>query len=142
MRLASYKAFNPDSTWLDKAIGIFTFGKYSHSEMVFSDGQSFSVSSRDGGSRIKQINFNPEHWDFVELHISTEVESEIYEECATYSLKYDYFGAIFRLCIFRTDKAFCSEAIVDLIRTTISYSYLDIGCKYSPSRLHKEVFQY
>ena len=35
--------------------------------MIFSDGISASSSFLDGGVRFKDITYNPDHWDIVEL---------------------------------------------------------------------------
>jgi hypothetical protein len=69
MKLASYKARRPG------VFGIFNDvtkwwlnGSYSHSELVFSSGISGSCSLMDRGVRLKQIDFNPDHWDFVTIN--------------------------------------------------------------------------
>lgn len=64
MQLWFYKAAEGDL--LDKLVGWWTGGKYSHVELVFSDGTCFSSSPRDGGVRFKQIKASP-HWDVVDL---------------------------------------------------------------------------
>ena len=144
MKLASYKAFNPDSTWLDKAIGIMSFGKYSHSELIFSSGHySFSISPRDGGARVKNINFNPDHWDIVDLKLTDKEEIRILGECSKMAYyRYDYIGALFSIspfCIKKKNKGFCSQVITNLLSETNAYCHLGDGCGYSPTRLHKEV---
>jgi len=46
--------------WIDR-------GPYSHCELIFSDGLAASASWMDGGVRFKVIDFDPEHWDFIDL---------------------------------------------------------------------------
>ena len=64
MELWFYKAVDGD--WLDKLIGWWTGGPYSHVELVFSDGTAFSSSPRDGGVRFKKIEPSS-HWVVVDL---------------------------------------------------------------------------
>lgn len=50
-------------------------GPYSHAELVLSSGTALSVSYDDGRRvRAKQINFNPDHWDFVEVPADLEMQ--------------------------------------------------------------------
>lgn len=44
----------------------WTRSQYSHCELVI-DGIGYSSSLMDGGVRAKQIEFNPNHWDFLDL---------------------------------------------------------------------------
>ena len=68
MKAAFYKAtrpglpgvFNRLGRWLD-------FGPYSHTELVMSNGISWSASFEDGGVRGKRIDYNPARWDFIEI---------------------------------------------------------------------------
>lgn len=66
MKLASYKATRTGLPGVfNRAVRWWLHGPYSHTELVFSDGASFSCSKMDGGPRFKQMVFDPEHWDFV-----------------------------------------------------------------------------
>jgi len=64
VRLAMYKGKghfnNAIIRWWTKSI-------YSHCELVLDGDIGYSSSMRDGGVRGKSIDFNPEHWDFIEL---------------------------------------------------------------------------
>lgn len=51
----------------NRGVRIVTKGKYSHCEAVFSDGCSASASFADGGVRFKVIDYDPSHWDFIEV---------------------------------------------------------------------------
>ena len=139
MKLAFYKAFQPNATLLDKTIAICTFGKYSHVEVVFSDSMAFSISPRDKMSRFKRIDFNPEHWDFVELNITKKEEDYIRAMSYQYqNYKYDYVGAITSatlVCIQKDNKLFCSELASKMIRNSKKYCGLKKDCRYSPNEL-------
>ena len=68
MKAAFYKATRPGLQGLySRAARAVDRGPYSHCELVFSDGLSGSASYIDGGVRLKRIDFDPEHWDFIEL---------------------------------------------------------------------------
>lgn len=70
MKIAFYKGKGNFFNWL---IRKWDGGKYSHCELVFSNGFSASASYRDGRQvRAKVIEFNPEHWDFI--NVPTELE--------------------------------------------------------------------
>ena len=110
MRLAFYKA--KYGNWWDKIISWWTWGPYSHCELVFSDGEAFSASPRDGGTRFKAIEFVPERWDFIEVEVRDE--NELREWCKTQDgRKYDWLGILgFIFSIRRLDdkdKWYCSE---------------------------------
>ena len=63
MKLALYKGKGQVGNAL---IRWWTRSPYSHCEIVIGD-LSHSSSLMDGGVRAKQIEFNADHWDFVEL---------------------------------------------------------------------------
>lgn len=92
MKLMLYRANR--GTWLDKAINLLSgwYG-YSHCELLFSDGMSFSSSPREGKCRFKSITYG-DKWYEVELYnITPEKEAQIRYECSRYvGKKYDYLG--------------------------------------------------
>ena len=59
----------------NRLIAWWTKGKYSHVEIVLSDGTSYSSSFMDGGVRGKHIQFNGSNWDFI--NISSLVDEEV-----------------------------------------------------------------
>lgn len=68
MQAAFYKATRPGWQGIySRAVRVIDRGPYSHCELVFSDGMSGSASYIDGGVRLKRIDYDPAHWDFVEL---------------------------------------------------------------------------
>jgi hypothetical protein len=114
MKLAFYKAthsgvpgvYNRLVRWWDQ-------GPYSHCEMVFSDGMSASSSFMDKGVRFKQIVYNPDNWDFVDVPDAYEVAARQWFS-ARIGEGYDLLGnARFAFGFLESpeDKWFCSEAI-------------------------------
>ncbi len=143
MKLAFYKAWQSKATLLDKVVAIFTMGKYSHVEIVFRDGISFSISPRDNGSRYKKIDYSKDNaWDIFCTGISIEQENGIRQIIDKNYLnkEYDFIGAIFSsfpFCIQKENKIFCSEVTVDLMSWIPSFFYLKKGCLYSPNTIHR-----
>lgn len=92
--------------WIDR-------GPYSHCELVFSDGMSGSASYIDGGVRFKQIDYNPAHWDFLDLPPSLEPYARDWFE-RNMGAPYDLMGNVRFVLPFLPDSQrgwFCSEAI-------------------------------
>ena len=77
MKLAFYKASK--GRLLDKAINLWTglYG-YSHVEIIFSNGEAFSSSPREGHTRFKNIKFSNNKWEIIDLDIPKEKEEQIY----------------------------------------------------------------
>lgn len=88
MKVAFYKA--PGTIW-DKLIRWWTWGPYSHTELVFSDGMWFSSSPRDGGVRFKQIIACSNSWDFVTVSTNEQI---VRNWCNQQSGAYDWFGVL------------------------------------------------
>lgn len=145
MYLISYIAFgNSKATFMDKVIAFLSFGKYSHSEIVFSNGRSFSISPRDDTARFKNIDINSGHWSIIKLNITIDEEDIIMKNCESFRhLEYDYLGALLspiRLCLFNSkNKTFCSKLIVGLLKDTEEYNYLGKDCSYSPNRVYNSI---
>lgn len=79
MRAAFYKGTRPGLVGLyNRLVRFWTRGKYSHVELVFSGGMSVSSSYMDGGVRIKRIEFNTKHWDFIELPQELEYDAAVW----------------------------------------------------------------
>lgn len=115
IRIYFYKALRPGiAAVYSRGVQIITKSKYSHCEILFSDGMSASASFTDGGVRFKQIDYDPEHWDYIEL------PADLFEKNARdwfkkhAGKKYDLLGNVhFVFSVVGDDKArwFCSEAI-------------------------------
>lgn len=63
VRLALYKGKGKVGNAL---IRWWTRSIYSHCELVVGE-LSYSSSLRDGGVRVKRIDFDSDHWDFIDL---------------------------------------------------------------------------
>lgn len=115
MKLAFYVA--KTGNIVDRITSIVTWSKYSHVEIVFSDGICFSASPRDKGTRFKTINLNSGHWDIYNINEDIHEES-VRQFC--YSIEeipYDYIGAIgsgFSKSWNRKNKLYCSFIIADI----------------------------
>lgn len=57
------------------------YAQYSHVEIIFSDWIAFSSSEVDGWVRFKEIDWNTENWDFIEINISQKREAKIRNFC-------------------------------------------------------------
>ena len=143
MKIAFYKAFQPKATFLDKVIAIFSFGWYSHVELICEDELCYSISARDKKVRFKEITLNSEQWEILNLNLEEPEIKEIREKAKRYTgLKYDYIGAIFSIfpfCIQKRNRMFCSELTANLLRNTVEYHDLKPGCRYSPSGLYNRI---
>ncbi|WP_114968551.1 hypothetical protein [Rhodoferax ferrireducens] len=68
MKVAFYKSTRPGIAGIyNRLVRWWTRSPYSHAELIFSDGWAASSSFADGGVRFKRIDFDPAHWDFVEI---------------------------------------------------------------------------
>lgn len=115
MKIALYKGTRPGLPGMyNRLVRFWERGKYSHCEIVFSDGWSASSSFMDGGVRFKRIEFDPSRWDFIDLPDSLETAARkwfVEHE----GKAYDYWGNIrfmFGWLPDSKDKYFCSEAVV------------------------------
>lgn len=111
MKIAMYKAKH--GNWLDWLIAACTWSKYSHCELILSDGRFLSSSPRDGGVRFAEINENSGHWDVFDIKFHKWDEDAIirWGECKE-GTKYDWLGAFFSLMdldFSMNSRMFCSE---------------------------------
>jgi len=146
MKLISSKVYNnPNATLLSYFIAIVSFGRYSHSELVFNGGRSLNISLGHDAEFLTRYYINPKEWDTIHLYISPKEESHLKKTVVDSIIghKYDLGGAllsILKLCTLqKPNKLFCSEAIADLLRNTEVYSSLNKGCRYSPVTLHEAI---
>lgn len=145
-KIIFYKAWN--GTIIDKAISLWTFGRYSHVEVVeFGPGShhtSYSASSRDGGVRSKiGIDYNNGNWDVYDIDIKDYKLKELFDY--TNGKKYDWIGIFFyHFLPFKlqaNDKWYCSEWIAKLlVDSGYNEFYNDINL--TPSGLHKKLIEY
>ena len=130
---------NPKADWFDELICIWTLYMFSHVEMVFSDGVSFSSSPRDGGCRFKNINYaNTNHWVIIELPWITEGdEADIRGFCHNQDGKlYDWCGIflsqVLPLNIQEPNRWFCSEITAHCLKAAKP-------SQYNPGELYEMV---
>lgn len=114
MRAAFYKGTRPGLQGIyGRAVRLIDRGPYSHCELVFYDGISASSSWMDGGVRLKRIEYNPQHWDFIELPAHLEPAARVWFE-AHKGEPYDLLGNL-RFAFFLVKESpegwFCSEAM-------------------------------
>jgi hypothetical protein len=147
MFMAFYYAKYGD--WTDKFISLYTWGPFSHTELIFSDNMWFSASMRDKGVRykyilkipyfdIKEINFD--HWKIVRLNISPVLEFKIRAWCNSQVGKsYDWRGMLsFILPVIKENSNdwYCTELNIQAIernnkkRYSANSLYKYIGDKY------------
>ena len=117
MHIAFYKASGNIYDWL---IRIWTGpyllqpARYSHCELVFSDGVCISASPRDGGVRAKHIDLVPDSWDLVDIPTTSEEEAFIRLWAESFlGRPYDWIGIFFseflHLGIQSPQAEYCSE---------------------------------
>lgn len=90
------------------------YARYSHVELVFEDGQSFSSSEQDWWVRFKDIKFIDYYWDFIELEMNTEKYNNILDFCKrqtwnSYNWFWIFFAQMFNFNLKWNWDWFCSE---------------------------------
>jgi len=108
MKIAFYIA--KYGTFTDKVIAFFTRSKYSHCELIFSDGMFASSSPRDGGIRLKNISPD-EHWDIIDLPNIYDESTIRYWFMTNDGDSYDWLGAVgsvLSIDLTSENKKFCS----------------------------------
>ena len=89
-------------------------GLYSHCELIFSDGLSASASYIDKGVRFKRIDYDPAHWDIIDLPGFDEAAARTWFDVRV-GHGYDLLGNLrFIFGWVRDDDGrwFCSEALM------------------------------
>ena len=114
MYAAFYKATRPGWRGIySRAVRVIDRGPYSHVELVFSDGMSGSASYIDGGVRLKRIDYDSDHWDFIDLPPSLEPYARDWLE-RNAGAPYDLMGNVRFVLPWLADSElgwFCSEAL-------------------------------
>jgi hypothetical protein len=91
--------------------------RFSHCELVFSDGLSASASFIDGGVRFKDITYNTTDWVFVDVSWADEKKARAYfvsHQNAEYDLKGN-LHFLFGVFGDSSGKKFCSEAVAEAL---------------------------
>ena len=119
MKAAFYKGTRPGLQGIySRAVRWIDRGPYSHAELVFSDGLSASASYIDGGVRLKRIDYNPAHWDLIDLPQSLEPYARAWFE-SRLGAPYDLMGNVRFVLPWLADSErgwFCSEALGAALR--------------------------
>lgn len=135
MKIAFYKA---KKSFIDKTICFFTNGPYSHAELIFDDGISFSSSLPDHGVRFKHITYNVQSWDFIVVNLSPENEHKVRDFCEKQQgKKYDLLGVLGFVMPLQQEKKkwFCSEIIIRALQEAGLYRWV-IPSRIHPTALH------
>lgn len=136
MRLALYKGTRPGIPGLyNRLVRWWTRSKFSHAELIFGDGMAASSSFADGGVRFKRIDFDPAHWDFVDVAGDEAAARQWFTDRV--GAGYDLLGNVgFVLGFVRdaSDKWSCAESIAAAL------GYPD-PWRYSPAILHSAATQ-
>ena len=136
--------------WIGRLISLRS-SPYTHSELLFSDGVSFSSTMEDGmnGARYLEIDYSnhPERWGAVPIPMSDE-EAEVIRrtaDCMNGSIEYDLwgllsFGTLLNIIKPDPNKMWCSEICGYLIKRIHA---LDITPdRTHPTLLHEACQQY
>jgi hypothetical protein len=134
-RIAFYKGTHPGLPGVyNRLVRARGHGPYSHVELIFSDGWAASSSWMDGGVRFKQIDFDTQNWDILELPGEWESFARLW--FATNEGKaYDLMGNAFLAIGFVSDsfdKFFCSEAAAAALK-------IDQAFRLEPNTLYPVV---
>lgn len=131
MRIAFYRATRPGWPGVyNRLVRWWTRSPYSHAELVLSDGLCASASLADGGVRFKRIDFDPTHWDFVEVAGDEPAARQWFGD--RLGRGYDLLGNVgFVLGFIRDDPAkySCAESIAAALGFVEPW-------RYSPAILH------
>jgi len=119
IRVAFYKGTRSGLAGIySRGVRFVTKGKYSHCEIIFSDGMSASASFVDGGVRFKAIDYSPANWDFLEIDAAFENDArEWFKEHEGQA--YDLLGNLhFFLPMFgdNRQKWSCAESIAEALK--------------------------
>lgn len=111
-------------------------GRFSHVEMIFSNGVSASASFMDGGVRFKDINYNAHPEDWVIVDCPWIDEDKAYNIFASrLGCEYDLKGNVHFILGFvknSGDKEFCSGIVAKCIG-------LENAWRYAPNSLYEVV---
>lgn len=141
-----YLAFKKEATsTFGTIIKAYTFSKYCHAELVFSDDQWFSAREFKGGTKF--VKGPPEGerfsmYDYIPLPISPEAEARIRKWCeGEVGCDYDVRGVVFSFLPIpigwqSAEKWFCSEICVAALQTEGWFRGYSAAA-VSPRKLHK-----
>jgi len=140
IKVAFYKgASNANGSFFSKLISFWTKSKYTHTELILSDGYMYSSSYVENCVRKKKHKFNTEKWDYLNIEISNEKNIlEFFE--MTKGSKYDKIGILGFIIPLkdRTKEWFCSEWVSNALKiSSIKELFNQEPSKISPGKLFK-----
>mgnify|MGYP003403797192 FL=1 len=116
MQVAFYKGTRSGIAGIySRGVRFITKGKYSHCELIFSDGMSASASFMDGGVRFKRIEYDTAHWDIIDVGSQEEFHARMWFEDHE-GENYDLLGNLHFIFGFVGDnrhKWSCAEAVAE-----------------------------
>jgi len=141
-----YLAFKKEATsFFGKLIKGYTFSKYCHAELVFSDNMWFSAREfKDGTQFVKGPPTGERYsmYDFIELPISAEEEARVRKWCeGEVGCDYDTRGVVFSFLPIpigwqSAEKWFCSEVCCAALQT-VGWFRGYSAAAVSPRKLHQ-----
>jgi hypothetical protein len=118
---------------------------FSHVEIQFSDGLSFSSDQFDGGTRYKRIEYTPERWEKIPLEITREQEAQMRAFCnREQQCPYDWRGILGFVLPWEKEnptKWFCSEVCLAALQLVGILLGL-VPHKTSPNELYEKLLAY
>jgi hypothetical protein len=138
-----YKSIRPGLAGIySRGVRLVTKSIYSHCEIQFSDGWSASSSYSDGGVRYKKIDYDPNHWDCIELPAAVfEAKARQWFD-AHEGQPYDLLGNLhFVISVVGDSNGdwFCSEAVGAALGLPNSWRF-DPGSLYQVIKFLAESF--
>lgn len=116
MQVAFYKGTKSGLAGIyNRGVRFVTKGKYSHCELIFSDGMSASASFMDHGVRFKKINYDTAHWDIIDVGDREELNARVWFEDHE-GQSYDLIGNLHFIFGFVGDnrhKWSCAESVAE-----------------------------
>lgn len=116
----------------NRGVRWWTQSKYSHCELIFSDGMSASSSYMDGGVRFKRIDYDPANWDIITLPSHLEAKAREWF-VAHDGNPYDLWGNVHFVLSpvkHKSSAWFCSEAAAAALGFADAWRY-DPALMYS-----------
>ena len=137
IKIAFYKAYQDNASFINKAIAKWTRGPYSHVELIIDD----VMYSAEPGNTVRCIehNYDIKEWDYFTFSKELNIDNIIKFYHMTKGLKYDWYGIIGFISPIadRENKYFCSEWVT---RAIIAGGLIEIAnidaSKTSPNRLY------
>lgn len=135
-------AFYKGGGFVSRLIKFWTRSKYSHCELVFNNGSSFSADTKmPMHTRFASKFMIPEEWDFIHIAVAEEDEMKIEDFCVeelncAYDWKGIFLSQFINLGYHSKTKWFCSEVCVAALQTIGMLPGIKPN-RVSPGKLHE-----